>query len=260
MWVASGALRTSLCPSCLRHFNKLECSPGFRTASLQNSDRVQRRQKSEVSRARKEQQANPIKGYYKLLLNQPLYQAQSATRTAPTPPPTDKSPKSAKEENLAKARVVFGSRLAGPGERRAERAQEATNIAGVMVPPRPTEPDNCCMSGCVNCVWDQFRDEIEEWAALNAQARQALQKQRDEGRGSGLMLEEANKGGPTHVAVSMDDDGGGSESNWGTGLAQSIGKAKDEDLFAGIPVGIREFMRTEKRLKEKHEREGSIGG
>ena len=47
-------------------------------------------------------------------------------------------------------------------------------------------------------------------------------------------------------AGSMDDDGGGSETNWTSG---------QEDLLRGIPVGIREFMRTEKRLKEKHARE-----
>lgn len=30
---------------------------------------------------------------------------------------------------------------------------------------RPQEPDNCCMSGCVNCVWDVYREEVEEWAS-----------------------------------------------------------------------------------------------
>ena len=54
---------------------------------------------------------------------------------------------------------------------------------------------------------------------------------------------------PTHVATSMDDDGGGSESNWDSGLELS---GQQGDLFQGIPVGIREFMRTEKMLKKKH--------
>jgi hypothetical protein len=49
----------------------------------------------------------------------------------------------------------------------------------------------------------------------------------------------------------VDDDGGGSETNWGTDFSS-------EDLFKGVPVGIREFMKTEKRLKEKHAREGSM--
>jgi hypothetical protein len=58
-------------------------------------------------------------------------------------------------------------------------------------------------------------------------------------------------GVPSHVAVSMDDDGGGSEGNW------SMEGGGDEDLFEDIPVGIREFMKTEKKLKmmQKEQRE-----
>lgn len=52
------------------------------------------------------------------------------------------------------------------------------------------------------------------------------------------------------ASLSMDDDGGGSDTNWdmpsGTG-------AEGEDLFANIPVGIREFMKTEKKLRQKKE-------
>jgi predicted nucleic acid-binding Zn-ribbon protein len=96
------------------------------------------------------------------------------------------------------------------------------------------------MSGCVNCVWDLYRDEMEEWAAASREARRRLNE-----RGTGLMR--AGERTPAHVATSMDDDGRGSESNW-----DGSGGLEQEDLFGGIPVGIREFMRTEKRLKEKH--------
>lgn len=109
------------------------------------------------------------------------------------------------------------------------------------------------MSGCVNCVWDQYRDEVEEWAAKSAEARRRLQAQRLKGEATGSMI--AEPGMPHHVATSMDDDGGGSETNWNLGL-----KTGTEDLFGDIPVGIREFMKTEKRLKIKHQEEGSMGG
>ncbi len=98
------------------------------------------------------------------------------------------------------------------------------------------------MSGCVNCVWDNYRDELEEWARKSHEARVASARARGEG-GSG----------------SVDDDGGGSETNWGTGLGMGTGTGA-EDLFGGVPVGIREFMRTEKRLKERHAREGTVRG
>jgi hypothetical protein len=120
------------------------------------------------------------------------------------------------------------------------------------------------MSGCVNCVWDRYRDELEEWAAARKEADRALRKEKgDDHRkrkqtglsGTGLMLGKGEKGAE-HTMVSMDDDGGGRETNWGTGLETDF---TSEDLFKGVPVGIREFMKQEKRLKEKHAREGTTG-
>ena len=118
-------------------------------------------------------------------------------------------------------------------------------INGVAIPPRPQEPDNCCMSGCVHCVWDDFRDEMEQWAGRveHAKAKGATRSP------VGDMLH-----GPRpevdNASISMDDDGGGSESNWPV-------PDQAEDLFAGIPVGIREFMKTEKKLREKHQHEAT---
>lgn len=118
------------------------------------------------------------------------------------------------------------------------------------------------MSGCVNCVWDRYGEEVEEWAAKRKEANQAIRTEKDledakrkrKGGTSGFVLDEAQKG-----AVSMDDDGGGSETNWGTGLDTGF-VGEGEDLFKGVPVGIREFMKSEKRLKEKHARERTSGG
>ncbi|KAG8631692.1 hypothetical protein KVT40_000832 [Elsinoe batatas] len=197
--------------------------------------------------------------------------SKSASATPSTPStssPAQPAPVSERESVEARARVVFGSRLAGP-ERKRELDKGATYIAGVKIPARPEEPDNCCMSGCVNCVWDLYRDELEEWAAANAEAKAKLvamraEKQevagaggvgqqregRDEVMGEGLSTGIGKV--PTHVAVSMDDDGGGSETNW------TLNSGED-DLFGGIPVGIREFMRTEKMLKQRHAGEKSLG-
>lgn len=142
-------------------------------------------------------------------------------------------------------------------------------MAGILVPPRPDEPDNCCMSGCVNCVWDRYGEDLEEWAAATKKADAALRKEAStedvrKGKrksapdieGSGLMLGNGEKGAQ-HTMTSMDDDGGGSEALWGTGLDSDF---TSDDLFKGVPVGIREFMKQEKRLKEKHAREGTSGG
>ena len=118
----------------------------------------------------------------------------------------------------------------------------------------------------MNCVWDRYRDELEEWAGAKREVDRTMRKEKSYQRerkrrlsgtsGTGLMLGKGEKGA-THRAISMDDDGGGSESNWGTGLNADF---MNEDLFKGVPVGIREFMKQEKRLKEKHAREGTSGG
>lgn len=205
--------------------------------------------------------------FYESLLEQPLHTTTSATHQPTTPSPPESLPKTDKEEVVAKARVVFGSRLAGPAERREEKDKKSVVVAGVKVPPRPSEPDNCCMSGCVNCVWDAYRDDLEEWAMARRQADANLMKEKglkkprttrkqQPATGTGLMMGEGEKGAQ-HTMISMDDDGGGSESNWATGLDTDL---NTEELFKGVPVGIREFMKTEKRLKEKHMREGTVGG
>lgn len=146
-------------------------------------------------------------------------------------------------------------------------------IAGVAVPPKPEEPGNCCMSGCVNCVWDRYRDEMEEWASASAEAERRLKDQEagvsEVGAGVGDAVPEpviaTSVGGAADT--SMDDDGGGSASNWAavdlpssSASPSSSRKSWDEELYKNVPVGIREFMKQEKKLKEKHMREGTAGG
>ncbi|KAK3292411.1 oxidoreductase-like protein [Chaetomium fimeti] len=217
----------------------------------------------------------------------------------PPPPPQENQPQpeqeqTPKEEEEARSndspqagsarRVVFGASLAGPAERAERLARvraESRVVAGVVVPPRPEEPDNCCMSGCVNCVWDRYRDDVEEWAARAAEAERRLAaddagaqvgvtEDSMEGVERGRVMElGVHDGDVDRGAVGVDDDGGGSVGNWEAGLSSSpppppsgriVKDFWDEELYKNVPVGIREFMKHEKRLKEKHRREGTAGG
>ena len=42
--------------------------------------------------------------------------------------------------------IIFGSRLAGPAARPPPPPEKLRTVEGIKVPPRPEEPDNCCMS------------------------------------------------------------------------------------------------------------------
>ncbi|KAF2086789.1 hypothetical protein K490DRAFT_43499 [Saccharata proteae CBS 121410] len=254
------SLRIRLCSNCLRSRHPRPRATA--TLGIQNHERPQIRHKHFI--AKPGEQARPLEGFYDDLVSHPnpLSATPIATRSTPTPPPPDELPKTEKEETLSKARIVFGSRLAGPTERRDAKDKMSKEVAGVLVPPKPEEPDNCCMSGCVNCVWDVYGEDLEEWAAKSAEAKARLRAQEHErrvrGAGTGRMI--AGEGTPTHVASSMDDDGGGSESNWDIGVVVGSDLNVEDELLKNIPVGIREFMRTEKRLKEQHAQEGSVGG
>jgi hypothetical protein len=204
-------------------------------------------------------QAYPLSGYYLDLLSTPLphgnhgFKARQTTAPSslspqpPTPPPTSDS-----QSPTDRMSIVFGSRLAGPGDRSARYSHnnmppESTwkMINGVLIPPRPVEPDNCCMSGCAHCVWDDYRDDTEQWAhrLKEAQAKAGVAKRK------GKVLRQAPRVEINGASTSFDDDGGGSEINWSMPLANS----EEDILFADIPVGIREFMKTEKRLRQKHQ-------
>ncbi|KAL1953538.1 hypothetical protein VTO42DRAFT_2615 [Malbranchea cinnamomea] len=194
-------------------------------------------------------QAYPLKGYYDILKT-PV----PASRSGPKGAYTDgKSP-------ADKLNIVFGTRLAGPSYASTRydplSAPESTwrRINGVAIPPRPEEPDNCCMSGCVHCVWDDYREEVEEWAVRVREA----QSRHSQGRPQTLLggdMREQNAESRKEVAsasMSVEKDGSGSEANIYPELPEMEG---GDELFGNIPVGIREFMKTEKRLKAKRARE-----
>ncbi|CAG8425454.1 unnamed protein product [Penicillium salamii] len=194
-------------------------------------------------------QAQPLTGYYSLILRSPTPYAGRAVTSRPTPRPETVPSSVEPQSPQEKMAIVFGTRLAGPGRssRYNPGEQPASlwkTINGVPIPPQPEEPDNCCMSGCVNCVWDDFRDEVEEWGnrVTMAKAKAGVKGTPD--------MRSAPRAEVSSASGSMDDDGGGSEANW----AQP---GKDDDLFANIPVGIREFMKIEKKLRVKHQKEAT---
>ncbi|KPI39147.1 uncharacterized protein AB675_4484 [Cyphellophora attinorum] len=185
--------------------------------------------------------ARPLGDFYSDLLAVPIPKDSTAHSDLPT------FVQSGDETKEARAAKLFGNIRGSGYERKLPKQADSVwkTINGVPIPPRPEEPENCCMSGCMHCVWDDYRDDIEEWAVRlrEAQAKGAGHSQ--------LSTPKIDLHRPevVNASVSMDDDGGGSEALWD---APSVAGGEDaEELFAGIPVGIREFMATEKRLRER---------
>lgn len=74
-------------------------------------------------------------------------------------------------------RNVFGGRLTGEKASKTSSRYFQTPtymIGGIQVPSKPVEPDNCCMSGCVNCVWELFNDDLKEYKAQRKLAAESL--------------------------------------------------------------------------------------
>ncbi|KAF8477513.1 hypothetical protein BDZ91DRAFT_709385 [Kalaharituber pfeilii] len=192
--------------------------------------------------------------YYNLILTngiiyanpQHLSAAANRALSGATPQPSTQSPPPEASSNTPQSKskafpttttgpkqtITFAStRLNWPVTRlRKKKLLQAIAEGEARVPPKPEEPDNCCMSGCVNCVWDVYREELEYYTQQKFLAQQLQQS----------LSEQQSQSIVTLPSTSMDDDG--------------MGVAVDESAWLDnedIPVGIRVFMATEKRLREK---------
>lgn len=72
--------------------------------------------------------------------------------------------------------TVFGGRLKGEPPKSTSRVLTGgmRKIAGVQVPAKPQEPDNCCMSGCVNCVWEIYSEDLRDWKHRRKEAAEKI--------------------------------------------------------------------------------------
>lgn len=245
-------------PKCRNHLSGFAKSPHPSKTRLFHSSRPQK----DSTTSTETHQAYPLSGYYSDLLSFHYPQHRSPAAPATTARASVKQGRDKKKDareltKEEKMSIVFGTRLAGPGYESTSKYNPETmppestwkTVNGVPIPPRPMEPDNCCMSGCVHCVWDDFRDDVEQWA-LRVREAQAKASPANTAVPSQDMRQKP-RSEVASASVSMDDDGGGSETNW----ELPAGAAAADDLFAGIPVGIREFMKTEKKLREKKQQQ-----
>jgi len=136
---------TSLCNQCRQHLLRQSrrslLSGGRHTRSLY------------ATAARREDQPSyfqprELGDFYNDLVSTPLPKV-AKTKTEPDLPEWVAS--GGRKEIEERARKLFGT-IEGSGyQSSTSNTPDATwqTINGVPIPPRPAEPDNCCMSGCV---------------------------------------------------------------------------------------------------------------
>lgn len=146
------------------------------------------------------------------------------------------------EERIAK---VFGGRIKGEERQSSSRREmgQPRMIAGVNVPDKPKEPDNCCMSGCINCVWELFNDDLKDWNEKRSAAAENMRKQG--GVWPADFYPPMKHLNPENIPAEAKRE------------AQSRpAKSDAEEAWGNVPVSIRVFAQTEKRLKsKKHQKE-----
>lgn len=145
------------------------------------------------------------------------------------------------EEKIAK---VFGGRIKGEDRKSTSRVLrgEPRIIGGINVPDKPPEPDNCCMSGCINCVWELFDEDIKDW---NEKRNKAAKKLVENGgrwpEDFHAPLNHLNRENfPLSLANKSDSE-----------LGLDKDKKKDDEAWGNVPISIRVFAEVEKRIKEK---------
>lgn len=143
-----------------------------------------------------------------------------------------------KEERINK---IFGGRIKGEPPKSSSRIlrSEPRKIAGVLVPAKPIEPDNCCMSGCINCVWELFNDDLKDWNLKRKEAAQALAKR------GGRWPEDFDA--PVNYLKA---------ENLPRNALKELQRVDHSDEgWNNVPVSIRVFAEMEKKMKEKRQRQ-----
>lgn len=143
-----------------------------------------------------------------------------------------------KDHTLTFSEVFGGSTKTATKSSRRDLSYrlESKKIGGVKVPKRPIEPDNCCMSGCINCVWELFNEDLEDWKFKRIEAAKQLLKQ--DKNDKNLEKWPADWDAPPKI---LDK------------AFISKGMSTDDTVeeIQGMPVGLQVFALFEKKKKEQ---------
>ncbi|ODV81748.1 uncharacterized protein CANTADRAFT_40480, partial [Suhomyces tanzawaensis NRRL Y-17324] len=140
---------------------------------------------------------------------------------------------------------VFGGRIKGEAPKSSSRILRGKPrvIAGVTVPARPDEPDNCCMSGCINCVWELFEEDLKDWNEKRTIAAKALVEKG--GRWPEDFYAPVQKLPRDNLPLSL------AKKDDAELYGDSSDKAAEDESWGNVPMSFRVFAELEKKMKAK---------
>ncbi|GHJ90279.1 hypothetical protein NliqN6_6681 [Naganishia liquefaciens] len=126
---------------------------------------------------------------------------------------------------------------------------EEIRVAGVVIPPKPHPPgsDECCMSGCVNCVYTLYADDLLAYNESISHALSAL-------RAFNIPKTEW----PTEVRAFADkgQTGDASAAAFGSKREEKAGTVTREtimrDVLEDVDPALRAFLELENKIKARH--------
>ena len=131
-----------------------------------------------------------------------------------------------------RAALVFGQ-IGNRQDRRLDAQRRAMRIAGLVLPARPDEPNNCCMSGCIDCVWELYKEDLADWKQKRKEIRHKL------------LVERTDLDWPESVLGPEPVD-----RKKGTSIAMAD-KFVEDNGDDDLDPNIKAFLKTEMKLKEK---------
>lgn len=167
-------------------------------------------------------------------MSEPTSSSPSAIQDR-TPTPAEKS---------SSAETPFGAVESSDTQRRAESESSTPKhtIRGISIPLKPPPPgaEDCCMSGCARCVYDLYKEDLEEYQESLTSVRSKLLE-------IGVGSEEWNVDWLGKMPTG--GSGGGAASD---DLSHEDKADEEVDaVIAGLDPSMKAFLEMERKMKRK---------
>lgn len=192
--------------------------------------------------------------YYDLMVSTPTHPGEMSKKEKPKEKEKVKEPidisKLSQEEKI---KLVFGGRIKGEDRLPTSRTMrdESQIIAGVRVSAKPIEPDNCCMSGCINCVWEIYNQDVREWNEERTEAAKRLTIAGGRWPENFYAPVSLLKRDNLPLSIVRLDPNAGLET---PPSKKQLDELVHDESWGLVPVGIQVFTDIEKKIKARHQR------